>query len=212
VKRPRILLADDHCLVAEALQTMLAATFEIVGVVGDGRALVKSARQLHPDAIVVDISMPLLNGLDAGQMVHAKSPAIKLVFITMNQDPDLAIKAFRCGASGYLLKNSAGSELVTCLQAVLAGRRYLTRLLAGGDIDRLLLNALDVQSSTGLSPRENEVLQLIAEGKSMKEVAALLGIAHRTVQFHKYRIMDRFHLKSTAELVQFAIKRNLIQP
>jgi DNA-binding NarL/FixJ family response regulator len=211
VKRPRILLADDHGLVAEALQTMLAATFEIVGVVGDGRALVKSARQLKPDAIVVDISMPLLNGLDAGQMVHVESPAIKLVFVTMNQDPDLAVKAFRCGASGYLLKNSAGSELVTCLQAVLEGRRYLTRLLAGGDVDRLLLNAVDVHPSTELSPREKEVLQLIAEGKSMKEVAVLLGITHRTVQFHKYGIMVRFHLKSNAELVQFAVKRNLIQ-
>lgn len=212
MKRLRIVLADDHCLIAEALRTMLAVAFDVVGVVSDGRALVEAVRQLRPDVVVADISMPLLNGLDACRMVHQEAPAVKLVFVTMNQDPDLAVKAFSLGASGYLLKNSAGSDLIGCLNAVLAGRRYLTRLIAGGDVDRLLLEAIDVRQATELTLREKEVLQLIAEGKAMKEVAAVLGITHRTVQFHKYGIMARYHLKSSAELIQFAVRKGLVHP
>lgn len=208
--RPRLLLADDHTLVLEAFKTMLEAEYEIVGTAADGRALVDRALQLKPDLIVADLYMPLLNGLDAGRMILQHLPAVKLVILTMDQDPDLASWALRMGACGYLLKNSAGAELRQCLAAVRAGRRYLTAAVARGSISDLLLQSGSPASPEGLSEREREVLQLLAEGHSMKQVAAALEISPRTVQFHKYRIMERFHLKSTAALVQFAVHNRLL--
>jgi len=210
VTRPRVILADDHKLIAEALSAQLSTEFDIVAVVADGRALVETATSLQPDIIVSDIFMPLLNGLDAGSIIHAESPNIRLVFLSMNIDPGLAAAAFRMGASGYLLKTSPGAELIECLRKVIAGGEYVTSLVANGNVAELLLQQGAATAPQSLSPREKEVLQLLAEGRVMKEVASLLGISTRTVQFHKYRIMDRFHLKSGADLVQFAIRNRMI--
>ncbi len=208
--RPRLLLADDHTLVLEAFKTMLAPEYEVVGAVADGRSLVDAALRLKPDVVVVDFYMPLLNGLDAARILLQELPAVKLVLLTMDQDPDLAASAFRLGVAGYLRKNSAGAELKKCLAAVCAGRRYLTQAVARGSIADLLLLSDDPAGPEDLSEREREVLQLLAEGRPMKQVADILAISPRTVQFHKYRVMERFHLKSTAEVVQFAIHNKLI--
>jgi DNA-binding NarL/FixJ family response regulator len=208
--RPRLLLADDHTLVLEAFRAMLEPEYEIVGAVADGRSLVDAALRLKPDLIVLDLYMPLLNGLDAARLILQELPAVKLVVLTMDQDPDLAACAFRMGVSGYLLKNSAGAELKKCLAAVCSGQRYLTRTMARGSISDLLLLSATPASPENLSEREREVLQLLAEGRPMKQVADILEISPRTVQFHKYRVMERFHLKSSAEVVQFAIHNKLI--
>jgi len=209
--RLRILLADDHDMVVEAFRRMLEPEFEVVGTAGDGRELIASALELKPDVVIADIGMPRMNGLDAGQVIRKQLPSVKLVLLTMNQDADYAAAAFRMGAQGYLLKNSAGSELGLCLKAVCAGKRYLTPKIANGSIPDLLLANLDeVPDPAALSHREREVLQLLAEGKSMKAAAEILDIAPRTVAFHKYRAMERFHLKTTADLVQFAIRNKII--
>jgi DNA-binding NarL/FixJ family response regulator len=210
--RFRILLADDHDLVVEAFRRMLEPEFEVVGTAGDGRELVALAAERKPDVIIADIGMPRMNGLEAGHVIRQKLPAVKLVLLTMNQDPDYAAAAFRMGAQGYLLKNSAGAELNLCLKAVCAGKRYLTPKISNGSIaDLLLAHMNELPDPTMLSHREREVLQLLAEGKSMKAAAEILDITPRTVAFHKYRIMEQFHLKSTAELVQFAIRNKVIQ-
>jgi len=211
MKRLRVLLADDHDMVVEAFRRMLEPEFEVVGTAGDGRALVASALELKPDAIIADIGMPLMNGLEAGQVIRGRLPSIRLVLLTMNQDSDYAAAAFRIGVHGYLLKNSAGSELGLCLRAVCAGKRYLTPKIANGSISDLLLAHInELPDPAALSHREREVLQLLAEGKSMKDAAAILDITPRTVAFHKYRIMEQFHLKSNAELVQFAVRNRII--
>jgi DNA-binding NarL/FixJ family response regulator len=209
--RLRLLLADDHALILEAFRTMLEPEFEIVGTALDGHKLVLQAEDLQPDMIVADIWMPGLNGLDACRNIHSESPSTKIVFLTMDQDAELAAAAFRLGASGYLLKSSAGSELRRCLAEVRSGSRYLTPLIAGGSIQALLTECQETQSTDALSAREREVLQLLAEGKSMKETAAFLQISPRTVAFHKYHIMQRFGLQSSAELVQFAIRNSLVR-
>jgi len=208
--RPRLLLADDHTLVLAAFQNMLEPEYEVVGAVADGRALVDFALRLKPHLIVADFYMPLLNGLDAARLILQELPTVKLVVLTMDQDPDLAACAFRLGVSGYLLKNSAGAELKRCLAEVCCGRRYLTPAIAHGCISDLLLLSENVTSPQALSEREREVVQLLAEGRPMKQVADILAISPRTVQFHKYRVMERFHLKSSAEVVQFAIHNKLI--
>ncbi len=209
--RFRILLADDHDLVVEAFRRMLEPEFAVVGTAGDGRELVALAAELKPDVIIADIGMPRMNGLEAGHVIRQKLPAVKLVLLTMNQDPDYAAEAFRMGAHGYLLKNSAGSELSLCLKAVCSGKRYLTPKISNGSIpDLLLAHMSELPDPAAMSHREREVLQLLAEGKSMKAAAEILDITPRTVAFHKYRIMEQFHLKSTAELVQFAIRNRVI--
>lgn len=210
MSRPRLLLADDHTLVLAAFRAMLEPEYEIVGAVADGRSLADAALRLRPDVIVFDLYMPLLNGLDAARLIQPELPTAKLVVLTMDPDPDLAACAFRMGVSGYLLKNSAGTELKKCLAAVCAGRRYLTQAVAHGSISDLLLLSGAPSSPQNLSEREREVLQLLAEGRPMKQVADILAISPRTVQFHKYRVMERFHLKSSAEVVQFAIHNRLI--
>ena len=212
MKRPRILLADDHVLMAEALRHLLQMEFDVVGTVSDGRALLKAAGELTPDLVVVDIGMPLLNGLDAGEQLKALHPDIKVIFLTQNREPRYAVEAFRRNASGYLLKDSAASELTSAIREALRGRSYVSPAIAKGMLDH---PAAADPTSTGareLSSREREVLQLLAEGKSMKEVAALLDISPRTVEFHKYRIMELLGVKTNAELVQYAIKHGLITP
>jgi DNA-binding NarL/FixJ family response regulator len=206
----RILLAEDHGLVADALRSLLEKDYELVGVATDGRQLCELARDLNPDVILSDIFMPSLNGLDAARLILKERPAARIVLVTMNPDPDLAVCAFRAGAAGYLLKSSAGAELKECLRAVLAGENYLTRLVAEGSVVELLKGREGKPPGPELSVREKEVLQLLAEGKSMKQVSAVLAISTRTVQYHKYRIMERFQLKSGAELVQFALRKQII--
>jgi DNA-binding NarL/FixJ family response regulator len=206
--RPRIILADDHLLMAQALQHLLEAEYDVVSVVTDGRALLTAAEELQPDVVVVDIGMPLLNGLDAGEQVKTAHPRTKVIYLTQNREPRFAVEAFRRKASGYLLKDSAASELTTAIREALAGRSYVSPSIAASMADQL--SAPDVHLP--LSPREREVLQLLAEGKSMKEVAAVLDISPRTVEFHKYRLMERLGVKTNAELVQHAIRHGLVRP
>ena len=212
MNRPKILLADDHVLIAQALAHLLRADFDVVGTVSDGRALLTAAGELAPDVVVVDIGMPLLNGLDAGEQLKALHPHIKVIYLTQNREPRFAVEAFRRNASGYLLKDSAASELMTAIRHALRGKSYVSPLIAKGMLDEQWTPQADHTMLRDLSAREREVLQLLAEGKSMKEVAALLDISPRTVEFHKYRIMELLGVKTNAELVQQAIKLGLIAP
>jgi DNA-binding NarL/FixJ family response regulator len=207
--RPRVLLADDHKLLLGAFEKLLSADCEIVGQVSDGRALVAAAAELKPDIVVLDISMPLLNGLEAARQIRQKAPHVKFVFVTMNDDADLAAEAFRSGASAYVLKQSAASELLTAIRQVNEGRSYVTPLITQDLVGSLVRGD---QSAPGnqLTPRQREVLQLLAEGRSMKEAASLLNLTPRTVAFHKYRMMEQLKIKSTAELVQYAVKHHIV--
>lgn len=209
----RILIADDHTLVAEAYKGLLEPEFVVIGTVSDGRALVRAAVELKPDLIIVDVSMPLLNGLDAGQQVKGLLPRVKLVFVTMNHDADLAAEAFRCGASGYLLKSCAASELTIAVRKALRGRSYLSPMVSKDPVDFMRLkNKKLADEANRLTERQREVLQLLAEGKCMKEVGAVLNLTTRTIAFHKYRIMQLINAKNNAELVQYAIRNHLISP
>ena len=194
---------------AGALETLLAAECEVVGRTSDGRALVAAAQQLKPDVIVLDIAMPLLNGLEAARQIKQLLRHVKLVFLTMNEDPDVAAEAFRAGASGYLLKRSAPSELMTAIREVMLGRSYLTPRVTGGVVESLMKGD-DHTAAQELTPRQREILQLVAEGRSMKEIGAVLNITPRTVAFHKYRLMEQLHVTSTAELVQYAVRRHIV--
>jgi DNA-binding NarL/FixJ family response regulator len=206
---PRVLLADDHSLLLTAFERLLAGECEVVGQVTDGRALVAAAEQLKPDVVVLDISMPLLNGLEAGRQIKHRLPDVKLVFLTMNEEPDVAAEAFRSGASGYLLKRSAGSELATAVREVMQGRSYITPLVAQGLVGALMrFNAQNPEPE--LTSRQREVLQLLAEGKSMKEIGAVLDVAPRTVAAHKYQLMQQLKVKTTAELIQYAVKHRIV--
>ena len=207
--RPRVLLADDHALLLAAFEKLLADHCEVVGVVSDGRALVDAAERLRPDVIVLDIAMPLLNGLDAGRQIKQKFREVRLVFLTMNEDPALAAEAFRAGASAYLLKRSAASELRTALDEVMRGRSYVTPLVTGGMVEALLDHGKGPQP-VELTPRQREVLQLLAEGRSMKEVATVLNLAPRTIAFHKYEMMKQLGITSTAELIQYAVRQHIV--
>ena len=209
MRRPRVLLADDHALVLGAFEKLVAGECDVVGQVSDGRALVAAAEALKPDVVVLDISMPLLNGLEAGRQIKQAQRNVKLVFLTMNEDPDLAAEAFRAGASAYLLKRSAASELTTAIREVMDGRSYVTPLMTQGLVGSLLTGD-EGKPSQDLTPRQREVLQLLAEGRSMKEVASLLNLTPRTVAFHKYRMMEQLKVKSTAELIQYAVKNHIV--
>ena len=209
--RPRILIADDHTLVADLCRQLLETEFEVVGTVNNGRALVRAATELKPDVIVVDVAMPILNGLDAGQQVKEICPAVKLVFLTMNSDIELAAEAFRRGASGYLLKTCAASEMVTAVHEVLRGRSYMSKPLRRDDINYLRRTETKlVQENERLTERQREVLQLLAEGKVMKEIADILNMTTRTVAFHKYRMMEALGAKSNAELVRYAVRHHIV--
>ena len=207
--KPRVLLADDHALLLGAFEKLLSEECEIVGTVPDGRALVAAADQLKPDVIVLDISMPLLNGLEAGRQIKQRLRDVRLVFLTMNEDPELAAEAFRCGASGYLLKRSAASELITSIREVMKGRSYITPLIAEGLVESLQHTDQN-RTLHELTPRQHEVLQLLAEGRSMKEVASILNLTPRTVAFHKYRMMEQLKVKTTAELIQYAVRHHIV--
>lgn len=204
-----MLLADDHALLLGAFEKLLAGECDIVGQASDGRALVAAAETLKPDLVVLDISMPLLNGLEAARQIRQKLRHVKLVFVTMNEDPDLAAEAFRVGASGYLLKRSAASELSTAIREVMQGRSYVTPLITR-DLVASLMQANSQKSGPELTSRQREVLQLLAEGRSMKEVASVLNLTPRTVAFHKYRMMEQLKVKSTAELIQYAVKHHIV--
>src|SRR6201997_5266389 len=207
---PRVMLADGHTILVEAFRNLLEPQYEVVGTVADGRSLLEAAPQLRPDVIVVDIGMPLMNGLEAGLRLKKLMPSVKLIFLTMNEDPDLAVEAMRGGASGYLLKSSAASELIRAVQMALKSKSYVTPQIARGMQAAFIKNPHPRMSAKTLTPRQREVVQLLAEGKSMKEVADLLNVTPRTVAFHKYRIMDELNLRTTAELIQYAIKSHIL--
>ena len=199
-------------MMAEALRHLLQVDFDVVGTVSDGRALLKAAAELRPDLVVVDIAMPLLNGLDAWDQLKTQQPGMMVIFLTQHREPQYAAEAFRRNASGYLLKDSAASELTTAIREALKGRWYVSPSIAKDMLDDVLHPDPHDVKLRELSGREREVLQLVAEGKSMKEVAAILDISPRTVEFHKYRIMELLNVKTTAALVQYAIRYGLIAP
>jgi DNA-binding NarL/FixJ family response regulator len=207
--KPRVLLADDHVLVAEAFKKLLEPECEVVGIATDGRALLREAPALNADVVLLDLNMPLLNGFDAGEQLKQALPKLKIIVLTMNEDAEIAAETLGKWASGYLLKKSAGSELLKAVQEVLRGEKYVTPAV------QKALEALSPRESNGegprtLTPRQREVLQLLAEGHTMKEAAAILHVATRTVAFHKYRIMEDFGLSNNSELLRFAIKQRVV--
>lgn len=207
--RPTVLLADDHPLMLQALCGLLEAQFEVIGSVSDGVALVEEALRLKPDVIVSDVSMPRMGGLEAARRLRDLLPATRVVFLTVNEDPRLAAEAFRIGARGWVLKTASALELTAAVRATLRGQRYLTPRIAGGDIHELPAPVAAAELADQLTPREREVLALLAQGKPMKEVGAVLGITTRTVAFHKYRMMETLGVRSSAELVRFAAEHGL---
>jgi len=210
--RPRVMLADDHTMLVEAFRKLLESQCEVVGTASDGRVLLETAPRLKPDVIIVDIAMPLMNGLEAGLRLKELMPTTKLIFLTMNEDSDLAMEAMRCGASGYLLKSSAASELMQAIQMALKGKSYVTPQIARGMQKAFINDPRPKARTKTLTPRQREVVQLLAEGKSMKEVASVLNVTPRTVAFHKYRVMEELSLNTTADLIQFAIKSRILIP
>jgi len=210
MKLPRVIIADDHVLIVEALCSLLQRHCDVVATVADGRALLESAPKLKPDVIVLDVAMPLLNGLDAGRQLKEKMPDVKLIFITMSPDLDLAGRALNAGASGYLLKSSAASELFLAIKQALKGRTYVTATIAHGLEEMFIRDPRPNRRPREITPREREVIQLLAEGKTMKEAAYILKVSRRTIAFHKYRVMEHLGIKNTADLVQFAIHNHML--
>jgi DNA-binding NarL/FixJ family response regulator len=210
MRRPRVLLADDHQMLLDALKELLEPKYEVVGLVSDGRAVLKVAEKLRPDIIVIDIAMPQLNGLDAGRQLKQSMPTVKLIFMTMNEDPYLVGEAFRVGASAFLLKRAAGLELDEAITEVLKGGSYVTPSAAKGLDNISLRDPKNRELAPEPTPRQREVIQLLAEGRTMKEIARLLYITPRTVAAHKYAVMELLQLKTSAEVVQYAIKHRII--
>jgi DNA-binding NarL/FixJ family response regulator len=209
--RSRILIADDHTLIAELCKKLLEVEFDVVGTVSDGRALVRAAGELKPDVIVVDVAMPVLNGLDAGRQVKEMLPAVKLIYLTMNPDVEVAAEAFRRGANGYLLKTCAAAEMVLAIRDVLRGKSYMSSALPRDTINFLRKQDKKmVYEDERLTQRQREVLQLLAEGKVMKEVSSILHMSTRTVAYHKYRMMEVLGAKTSAELVKYAVKNHIV--
>ena len=208
VPGPRFLIADDHAIFAEALKVYLEPKFPVLGIVSNGRALLEAARRLKPDVVVVDVAMPLLNGLDAARKIKKEISEIKFVFLTMRDDPNLAAAALELGSIAFVLKHSTGPELITAIDHVLRGQSYLTPKLRAGDWVETQARAR--QYSKELTSRQREIVQLFAEGKSMKEIAAILELSEKTVEFHKRHIMESHNLKSNAELILFALRLGLI--
>jgi len=209
--KPRILLADDHRLIAEGLRSLLEPEFELVSIVEDGRALLAAAEKLRPDVIIADISMPLLNGIEAVRQIKKTDKAVKVIFLTMHPDVTYAVSALEAGALGYVLKHSAPSELTTAVREVLRGKTYITPLLEGeimlspkkGSLERR-------EESSHLTKRQREVLQLLAEGCLAKEIASILNISTRTVEYHKYQMMKDVGMKTVADLIRYAIKHKIV--
>lgn len=212
MKRTTILLADDHTMICAGLKRLLEPEYEVIGCVGDGHSLVKTTLASCPDLVLVDVSMPILNGLDAGRELKKLMPRVKLIFLTMNSDPDVAREAFQIGASGYLLKESAEEELLLAVRNALRGISYVTPHISRAMEQAFILDPRSVNRPRHLSDRQREVLQLLAEGRPMKEIAHILAISHRTVRFHKYRIMEELGITNDSELVRYAIKHAIISP
>jgi DNA-binding NarL/FixJ family response regulator len=210
--RPTVLLADDHRMVAEGLRTLLSAEFDLVGVVEDGVALVEAARSLQPEVIVADITMPRLYGIDARARLSQDDPQVRVVFLTMHQDPAYARRALDAGASGYVLKHSAPAELSAAIWAALQGKTFVTPTLAGELLQARRWEAAPTADPVAMiTPRQRDVLRLLAEGRSAKQVAIALGISTRTVEFHKYQMMETLGVRTNAELVHFAIKHGVVE-
>ena len=206
-----MLLADDHRLVSEGLKSLLTEDFDIVGMVEDGRALVASAKELHPDVIVADISMPHLNGIDAIAQLKKSNASVKVILLTMHQDPAYARRALEAGAVGFVVKHSAPAEIVMAIHAALKGQTFITPALASDVLRQAAHGSEETREDAGhLTPRQREILQLLAEGCSAKEIAARLSISPRTVEFHKYQMMEMHGLHSSAELIHFAIKHGVV--
>jgi len=210
MRRPRVLLADDHRMLREAFARLLEPSCDVVGTVADGRDVLTMAPELKPDIVVLDIAMPLLNGLDTARQLKRTMPDVRIIVLTVNEDPDLAAEAFRAGASSYLLKNSAASELLRAVEEAMCGRSYVTPLVTKGLVDALARGPAQANKKDLASPRQREVLQLLAEGHTMKQIARILKIKPRTVAFHKYGMMRQLGVKSTAELVHFALKQRVV--
>lgn len=207
----KILLADDHQIVLEGLRSLLSVEFDVVGSASNGHELIEHCGRLHPDVVVADISMPLLNGIDAVGKLRAGGLSAKVVFLTMHTDASYATRAIQAGAQGYVLKHTASDELVDAIHEALAGRIYISKTLRNAAMDELLLTGrTHRKEEIALTARQREVLQLLAEGKSAKEIGGLLQISPRTVETHKYKTMDDLGVKSTAELVQYAIRHGLV--
>ncbi|MBS0149828.1 MAG: response regulator transcription factor [Nitrospira sp.] len=210
--KPRVLLADDHRLVLEGFRRILEGQYELVGAVEDGRALLDSAKKLQPDIAILDVSMPLLNGIDAAVQLKKICPDTKIIIVTMHADPDYVRSALEAGASAYVLKRSAVDELEQAIQAVLAGRSYITPLVTKEMIDVLLSKTPETPNGTRtLTTRQREVLQLLAEGRTAKEIANLLSISSRTVEFHKSQILTQLNLQTTADLIKYALTHGIVQ-
>ena len=212
MKKPRVLMADDHSLILAGLRKLVDGECEVVGTVEDGRALVEAAQKLRPDLILLDISMPLLNGLEATRQLTKLVPESKVIILTMHASPTYATEAFQAGASGYLLKRSAASELSQAIQSVLQGRQYLTPLITKDVLDSVFKPSTGERgtpASTALTPRQREVLQLVAEGRGTKEIATILNVSVKTVEFHKFRIMQQLDIHTTADLTKYAITHGI---
>jgi DNA-binding NarL/FixJ family response regulator len=209
VNRPRVLLADDHRMVSEGLKSLLTDEFELVGMVEDGRAMVAAAKKLHPDVIVSDIAMPYLNGIDAMARLKKDNPDIKVVFLTMHQNAAYARRALEAGALGFVLKHSAPAELVMAIQAAMKGKTFISPSLAG-EVLQVVQKGQTTELAESITPRQREILQLLAGGQSAKEIAETLAISARTVEFHKYQMMEAHGLHSSAELVHLAIKHGIV--
>lgn len=208
--RARLLIADDHTLVAEACKNLLEPEFEVLGLVDNGRDLLRLVSETKPDVVVLDIAMPQLNGLDAGGQIKHLLPTTKLVYLTMNMSPEVAAEAFRRGASAYVVKSATVAELITAVRRALKSESYLSPLITKETVDFLLRSRHPYSEERRITRRQSEVLQLLAEGMSMKEIASVLNVKPGTVAFHKYRIMDSLGLRTNAELLQYAIKHHMI--
>jgi DNA-binding NarL/FixJ family response regulator len=208
--RPRVLIADDHLLVAEAYKRLLESEFEIVGVVTDGRELIDSAGELRPDVILVDVAMPCLNGLDACEQIKTKDTAVRIIFVTMTDCPELAAEAFRRGASGFVTKCCGADELHVAVRRVLLGESYLSPMITEDTLTLLLRPNQENRKNKSISLRQREIVQLLAEGESMKEVAYRLNLRPGTVAFHKYKMMKSLGIKTNAELVEYAMSQHMI--
>jgi len=209
-KRTRVLLADDHTMISAGFQKLLEPQYDVVGAVEDGHALLKAAHDLQPDVVLLDVGMPLLNGLDAARLLRKLMPEVKLIFLTMNSDTEIAAEAMRIGASGYLLKTSPASELLQALEDVARGLSYVTPRISRAMEESFIRDPRAMSRPRHLTGRQREVLQMLAEGQSMKEIAYALEIAHRTVRFHKYRIMEELNLTTNSDLVKYAVKHGMI--
>ena len=211
MKRWKVLIADDHSMVIDGLRSLLEPEFEVVGAVNDGRAVLPEVRKLQPDVVVIDISMPLLNGLDCTRQLHDTGCTAKILILTMHPDATLAREALAAGASGYLLKSSPGSELKEALRDVLQGRTYLSPGVTRDAVEIMgRMTSIHEDVWARLTPRQREVLQLLAEGKSHKELADILNISVKTAEYHKYAILEKLGLKTNAELVRYAVRHGII--